>query len=162
MRDGLQDLRYGVRMIAKRPGTSAIAIVALALGIGLTTTMFSIVQGVILRGLPFPESERIAFIVRSNVQQPQNRSSIPPHDFVDFRDRQTTLESLAGYSSTQVTIAGDTELPERLRGARITPNTFRALRVTPILGRASTARAACTRLSLPVKSFASPSLSTIP
>jgi predicted permease len=135
MRDWLQDLRYGIRMIAKRPGTSAIAIVALALGIGLTTTMFSIVQGVILRGLPFPESERLAFIVRSSVQQPQNRSQIPAHDFVDFRDRQTTLESLAGYYTTSVTIAGDTELPERLRTARLTPNTFAVLRVAPILGR---------------------------
>ena len=135
MRDWLQDLRYGVRMIAKRPGTSAIAIIALALGIGLTTMMFSIVQGVILRGLPFPQNERIAFIVRSNVQQPQNRSAVPPHDYVDFRDRQTTLESLAGYSGLSVTIASDTELPERLRGARITPSTFRTLRIVPILGR---------------------------
>jgi predicted permease len=135
MRDWLQDLRYGIRMIAKRPGTSAIAISALALGIGLTTTMFSIVQGVILRGLPFPQSERIAFIVRSNVQEPQNRSPIPPHDFVDFRDRQKTFDSLAGYSGMSVTIAGDSDLPERLRGLRMTPNTLSVLRVTPILGR---------------------------
>ena len=59
MREWLQDLRYGARMMVKRPGTSAIAIIALALGIGLTTTMFSIVEGVLLRGLPFPESDRI-------------------------------------------------------------------------------------------------------
>ena len=62
MHEWLQDVRYGARMILKRPGTSAIAIVALALGIGLTTTMFSIVEGVILRGLPFPESDRIILI----------------------------------------------------------------------------------------------------
>ena len=62
MTEWLKDVRYVVRMIAKRPGTSAIAIVALALGIGLTTTMFSIVQGVILRGLPFEagDQKRIA------------------------------------------------------------------------------------------------------
>ena len=77
MRDWLLDLRYGVRMIAKRPGTSAIAIVALALGIGLTTTMFSIVQGVILRGLPFAESERIAFISGPPCQRPRTGARSP-------------------------------------------------------------------------------------
>jgi predicted permease len=135
MHEWLQDLRYGIRMIGKRPGTSAIAIAALALGIGLTTTMFSIVQGVILRGLPFEESERIAFVARATVQQPAQRGQLPPHDFVDYRDRQTTLESLAGYYRTSVTIASDGGLPERLRGVRMTANAFRVLRVAPLRGR---------------------------
>ena len=101
MREWLQDLRYGARMIIKRPGTSAIAIVALALGIGLTTTMFSIVQGVILRGLPFPESERIIIVSRATVQNPDRRDSPPPHDFADWRAQQKSFESLAGYSNTE-------------------------------------------------------------
>ena len=135
MREWLQDLRYGVRMILKRPGTSAIAIVALALGIGLTTTMFSIVQGVILRGLPFPESERIIIVSRATVQNPDRRDSPPPHDFADWRAQQKSFESLAGYSNQSVTLSGDSGFPERLRGSRMTPNTLAVLRVAPIVGR---------------------------
>jgi hypothetical protein len=135
MSDWIQDLRYGARMIVKRPGTSAIAIIALALGIGLTTTMFSIVQGVILRGLPFEESDRIMRVSRATVQQPDRSDQVPVHDFVEYRDRQTSLESLAGYSGAPAIVAGDTALPERLRGVRATPNLMQVLRVAPILGR---------------------------
>jgi predicted permease len=135
MREWLQDLRYGARMIVKRPGTSAIAIVALALGIGLTTTMFSIVEGVILRGLPFPESERLMYATRATVKQPDGRDNLPPHDFADWRAQQKVFESLAGYFQTNVTIATEGGFPERLRGVRMTPNTLSVLRVAPIVGR---------------------------
>ena len=96
MREWLADVRYGARMIVKRPGTSAIAIVALALGIGLTTVMFSIVEGVILRGMPFPESDRLLRVARATTQNPGQRGSVPLHDFLDWRERQTSLEELAG------------------------------------------------------------------
>ena len=135
MREWLQDVRYGARMILKRPGTSAIAIIALALGIGLTTTMFSIVEGVILRGLPFPESDRIILISRGTVQRPDSRDSPPPHDFIDWRAQQKAFESLAGFSRTQVTMAIEGGFPERLRGVRMTPNTLSVLRVKPVVGR---------------------------
>ncbi|HYN10509.1 MAG TPA: ABC transporter permease [Vicinamibacterales bacterium] len=135
MREWLHDLRYGARMIVKRPGTSAIAIIALALGIGLTTTMFSIVEGVILRGLPFPESDRIMYVARATVKQPDRRDNAPVHDFLDWRAQQKVFESLAGYFGQNVTIATDAGFPERLRGLRMTPNTLSVLRVAPIVGR---------------------------
>jgi putative ABC transport system permease protein len=135
MREWLQDLRYGARMIVKRPGTSAIAIVALALGIGLTTTMFSIVEGVILRGLPFPENDRIMYVTRATVQRPDGRDNAPAHDLVDWRAQQKVFESLAGYFNQGVTIATDGGFPERLRGVRMTPNTLSVLRVAPVIGR---------------------------
>ena len=135
MPEWLNDLRYVVRIIVKRPGTSAIAIVALALGIGLTTMMFSIVQGVILRGLPFESSHRIMKVTRATVQEPARREDLPLHDFVDLGARQTSLESLAGYTGAPAIVAGDTALPERLRGVRVTPNLMRVLRVAPVLGR---------------------------
>jgi predicted permease len=134
MREWLQDVRYGARMLVKRPGTSAIAIIALALGIGLTTMMFSIVEGVLLRGLPFEESDRIISVVRSAVKAP-GRETPPLHDYVDWRDRQKVFESLAGYTEIPATIATDTGFPERRRAARITPNTLSVLRVAPIVGR---------------------------
>ena len=135
MREWLKDVRYGARMILKRPGTSAIAIVALALGIGLTTVMFSIVQGVILRGLPFEDSDRITLISRTTVQRPNGREAVPMHDFLDWRAQQKSFESLAGYYNTQVTLAREDGFPERLRGLRMTPNTLTVLRVRPIVGR---------------------------
>ncbi len=135
MREWLQDLRYGARMMVKRPGTSAIAIIALALGIGLTTTMFSIVEGVILRGLPFPDSDRIMMIARATVKEPTRRDGAPAHDFTDWRTQQKSFESLAGYSGLNVTLSTENGFPERLRGLRMTPNTLTVLRVTPIQGR---------------------------
>jgi putative ABC transport system permease protein len=135
MREWLQDLRYGTRMIVKRPGTSAIAIIALALGIGLTTTMFSIVEGVILRGLPFPESERIVFVRRATVKEPNRRDNAPPHDLVDWRAQQKSFDGLAGYYNQGVTMSADTGYPERLRALRMTPNTLSMLRMAPIVGR---------------------------
>ena len=135
MREWLLDLRYGARMIVKRPGTSAIAIIALALGIGLTTTMFSIVEGVLLRGLPFPESDRIMMIARSTVKEPTRRDSHPAHDFTDFRAQQKSFEALAGYYGQGITLTTENGFPERLRGLRMTPNTLAVLRVAPMIGR---------------------------
>jgi predicted permease len=135
MDEWLRDFRYGARMLAKRPGTSAIAIIALALGIGLTTTMFSIVEGVILRGLPFDRSDRIMFVGRATVQNPSQTGGAPLHDFLDWRARQTSFEQLAGVSNTNVTITDDGGWPERVRAARLTTDMLSLLRVKPILGR---------------------------
>ena len=129
-----QDLRYAGRMIGKHRGTSILAVVALALGIGLTTTMFSIVQGVILRGLPFAASERILFLSLASPSNPRGRN-IGIHDYVDFRARQQSFESLEAYSQTTMTITGAAGYPERVSGARFTSGVFRVLRVSPILGR---------------------------
>ena len=88
MGDILKDLRYSVRALIKRPGTSGLAIIALALGIGLTTTMFSIVQAAFLRGLPFDRSDRIMYVGRGNAQSPGRPGSVPSDDFVDWKKSQ--------------------------------------------------------------------------
>ena len=130
-----QDLRYAGRMVRKNPGASALAVVALALGIGLTTTMFSIVQGAILRGLPFEESEKIQFLSIVTPRTQGRGDSVTYHDFADWRSQQTSFEALEGYTNLGMTVTGSSGYPERLRGLRVTPGLFRALRVTPILGR---------------------------
>ena len=129
-----QDLQYAGRMIRKHRGTSFLAVVALALGIGLTTTMFSIVQGVILRGLPFAHSERIQFLQLASPSNTRGRS-ISGHDYVDFRSRQQSFESLEAYTQSTLTVTGAVGYPERIQGALFTPGVLRALRVTPIVGR---------------------------
>lgn len=131
----LSDFRYALRMLVKRPGTSLIAIVAFALGIGLTTTMFSIVEGVILRGLPFDQSDRIQLISRATVKEPARIDLAPLHDLADWRNQQKSFESLAGYSDASMTISSDGNYPDHVRGLRMTPNTLSVLRVRPIIGR---------------------------
>lgn len=129
-----QDLQYAGRMIGKHRGTSLLAVVALALGIGLTTTMFSIVQGVILRGLPFEGSDRIQFLQLALPSNPSGRN-MSAHDYVDFRSRQQSFESLEAYTQSTLTLTGAVGYPERVQGALLTPGVFKALRVTPIVGR---------------------------
>ena len=130
-----QDLRYAGRMARKNPGASALAVVALALGIGLTTTMFSIVQGAILRGLPFEDSGKIQHLSMVTPNTSGRGDPVTFHDFTDWRREQTSFEALEGYTGLGMTVTGSSGYPERLRGLRVTPGLFRALRVTPILGR---------------------------
>jgi predicted permease len=130
----MRDIRFGVRMLWKRPGTSLLAIAALALGIGLTTTMFSIVDAAFLRGLPFDEGDRIVALSRQQAGQ-QGLSRVPPHDFADWRAVQHTFEDLAGSTIFQANTASPGQPPERYRGARITFNTLALLRAQPTIGR---------------------------
>ncbi len=135
MGDLLHDLRYSGRMLRKRTGTVTLAVLALGFGIGLTTTMFSIVQGAILRGLPFEESDRLMGLARLHVSRGARESAVPLHDFADWRKAQHSFEDLAAFNGSQVSVAGGGGLPERYRAAYLTPNTLRVLRVHPIQGR---------------------------
>src|SRR5687768_17541387 len=93
----LSDLRYAARGLLRAPGVALVAVFALSLGIGLTTVMFSIVYGAMERGLPFPGSERIMALNRSNPSQSQNRIGVTMHDFADWQERQRSFENLAAY-----------------------------------------------------------------
>ena len=131
----LADLRFGARMLLKRPGTTTLAIAALGLGIGLTTTMFSIVNGAILRGLPFDESERILHIERRNPAQGNSTFEVSGHDFVDYRARQQSFSDFAAFARTPVVVSGQGMNADRYRGVRMTASTLRLLRMAPIRGR---------------------------
>ena len=85
----LNDIRFGLRMLVKRPGLSIIAIIALALGIGLTTTMFSIVYGAVIRGLPYDDSDELVALFRNRPAQDIQFMAVGIHDFVDWREQQT-------------------------------------------------------------------------
>ena len=128
------DLRFGVRMLLKQPGLAAIAVLALAPGIGLTTIMFSIVNGALIRGLPFEESERIVAVSGTNVAENQDRLQISIHDFADYREAQRSIESPAAMYAGTVNVSGEGR-PERFDGAFVTANTFDVVRVRPLLGR---------------------------
>jgi predicted permease len=131
----LNDLRYGLRMILKHPGLAAISIVALALGLGLTTTMWSIAYGVLLRPLPFEDARRIVAVQRTNPSKPGERGNVDIRDFDAWRSAQTAFEDLGGFAGAALTLSGDGR-PERYRGSYLTPNVLRLLRVPrPHLGR---------------------------
>ena len=114
----LTDIRFGARMLLKRPGLSVIAVVALALGIGLTTSMFSIVYGLVLRGLPFDDPDALVRLSRTRPAQDAQFMPVTIHDFEDWRDQQTSFEHLAAWLGTTVNISGTEGQPIRYTGTR--------------------------------------------
>ena len=129
----VQDVRYAVRMLMKSPGFTAIAIVTLALGIGANTAIFSVVNTVLLRPLPYPRADRLVFISEWSQQVPG--MSISMADFNDWRAQQPVFSSMMAYQPASVTLTGTGE-PEQLQMRRVTAGLFSTLGVQPILGRA--------------------------
>src|SRR5687768_16652823 len=134
MRAVLRDIRYGARSLATSPALSAVASLAVALGIGLTTTMFSIVYGALLRGMPFPEADQLAAVARQNLSRGNGFMSAPIHDYHDYRAQQRSFTGLAAYYGGTANVSG-AEKAERFDGAWVSANLFDVLGVRPILGR---------------------------
>ena len=128
----LQDIRYGIRMLAKSPGFTAVAVLTLALGIGANTSIFSVVNTVLLRPLPYPHADRLVFLAEWSKDIPG--MSISMQDFDDWRATQTVFSSMAPYCPNNVTLTGLGE-PERLRERLITAELFPTMGLQPILGR---------------------------
>ncbi|MEZ5420745.1 MAG: ABC transporter permease [Vicinamibacterales bacterium] len=131
----LGQIRYGVRMLVRRPGLTLAAVTALALGIGLTTTMFSIVYVSTLRGLPFDRAEDLVGLFRNRPAQGADFMGITIHDFEDWRRQQTSFEDIAAFYAETVNVGGTEGTPVRYLGAYASASLFDLLRVRPILGR---------------------------
>ena len=129
------DVRYAARMLRKSPGFTAVAVLTLALGIGANTAIFSVINGVLLRPLPYPHPDRVVFLSESSRQVPG--MSISMADFDDWRSMNSVFESMAPYQADSVTLTGHGE-PQELQLRRITAGLFPTLGVKPILGRAIT------------------------
>lgn len=131
----LQDLRHAVRMLVKTPVFTAVIIVTLALGIGANTAMFSIVNAVLLQGLPFREPDRIVDLNEVERRDPTGGGAIAPATFLDWRARTTTLAVMSVYQPRNFNVAPATGEPARLRGATTSTTFFDVLGVSPLLGR---------------------------
>ncbi len=131
----LSDLRFAFRMIGKDPGLSAVAIIALALGIGVTATTFSIAYATVLRGLPFEKADELVHFERENREEGLNTLAVTPHDYLSWREQQTTFEGLGAYVEALIHLTSADGYTERLWGVYMDPGSFRLLRVQPALGR---------------------------
>ncbi len=130
----VQDVRYALRMLVKSPGMAAISILALTLGIGMPTIMFTVVNGV-FRDLPVEHPERILRLIRTDAVRGGERWDVSHHDYADWRAQQTSFEDLAGFSTEDVTLSSGDARPLRRNAAFVTANVFDVLSVRPILGR---------------------------
>jgi putative ABC transport system permease protein len=130
----IKDVRFGARMLVRNPGSTIISVLALSLGIGLTTMMFSIVYGAVLKGLPFERSEQLVNVMRTNPSENMERVGLPIHDFEDYRSQQRSFVDLAGYYTGSINVSG-IERPERFDGAFISPQAFGLMGVRAHIGR---------------------------
>jgi hypothetical protein len=129
------DVRSGVRLLARYPTLSLVAVLTLGLGIGLGTTVFCVVNGALFKGLPFPDADRIVALVATNPLQQQPRQPISSQDLAVWQARQTAFEQFGAYALAPVNLATDEGRPERLSGGQLTVAAFAALGVQPALGR---------------------------
>ncbi len=131
----LSDIRYALRMIAKQPGFAALAILAFALGIGANVAIFSVINAVLLRPLPYPNSERLINIRESTNKFPSGSVSYP--NYLDWRAGQKSFTDLALFrreSCNLSSVKGGTA-PERIASGRVSANFLTVLGVAPQLGR---------------------------
>jgi putative ABC transport system permease protein len=135
----MNDLRYALRQLAKSPGFTAVAILTLALGIGANTAIFSVVNALLLKPLPFPEPQQLLAFGMTNTRQSgqTDLGSLSYPDFFDFRKQNRTLQSLAVYRDRNFAITSD-EGAASLRGVKSSAEFFDVLGVKPILGRGFT------------------------
>jgi putative ABC transport system permease protein len=130
----MNDLRLAFRQLLKNPGFFIVTVLALTLGIGANTAIFSVVNGVLLRPLSFPEPERLVRLNESNIKLGFPTFSVAPGTFLDWQARNHVFESLAAITSTDFNLTG-LDKPERVSALRVSATFFSVLRVRPELGR---------------------------
>jgi predicted permease len=134
MRTILQDLRYGARMLLKRPGFTLVAVLTLALGIGANIAIFSLMNAVLIRPLPFHEPDRLVLVWEDRAATGSPRSDVAPANYADWRAQQSVFEDMAALKWQNVDLTGDGE-PEKIAAFGVTANLFPLLGVQPAIGR---------------------------
>jgi putative ABC transport system permease protein len=131
----LEDIRFGLRTLAKNPGFTTVAVTALALGIGVNATVFSLANAVLFKNLPFPNSDRVLYIVSSNPTKPRWWPAHSYPDFLDLKAQLKSFDAVGASTGVSANISDHTASPESYHGARITANTFSVLGQKPLAGR---------------------------
>ncbi|MGH9395754.1 MAG: ADOP family duplicated permease [Terriglobia bacterium] len=134
----IQDVRYGLRQLRRNPGFTAVAVLTLALGIGATTAIFSVINDTLLKPLPFPDANRLVLVLETFGKGPDNWTVVSAPNYWDFKRQNTVFEGIAifdaggrGYNLS----AGSKQEPEQVSGLRVSASFFTVLGVKPLLGR---------------------------
>ena len=127
-----QDLRYGARMLMKKPGFTLIAVITVALGIGANTAIFSVVNAALIRALPYHNPERLILLFATSADAQRDTWSI--QEMEEFQSQSQSLEDLTGFMSQSVNLTG-IERPDRVRGAFVAANFFQVFNLSPVVGR---------------------------
>jgi putative ABC transport system permease protein len=133
----LQDLRYGIRMLFKSPAVTCVAVISLALGIGANTAIFSVVNAILLKSLPYTDPDRIVLAWGNMPSENSNRSQVSATDVADWRSQNSVFEDVTTYQSYRPIMSGIGEA-ERIPGMGVGDGYFKIMRIEPILGRAFT------------------------
>ncbi len=129
-----RDFRYALRMLQRSPGFTAVAVLTLALGIGANTAIFSVVDAILLRPLPYPEPDRLVRIWEASAKFDSPRNVVNPLNFLDWHDHAQSFESMAAISGLMTNLSSQGR-PIAVQGMQVTPEFFSTLRVPPLLGR---------------------------
>src|SRR3954454_10065268 len=130
----IQDLRYGIRMLLKRPGFTLVAVITLALGIGANTAIFSMVDALLINPLPFPQVNRLVVLWEKVPSQGVERNETAIANYLDWQAQSQSFENISLYSWWNANLSG-IDPPERLQGYVVTTNLLDTMKVQPILGR---------------------------
>jgi putative ABC transport system permease protein len=135
----LQDVRFGLRMLAKNPGFTTVAVLTLALGIGANTTIFSVMNATLLKPLPFPEPHRLVLVWETSGKGPDNWDIVSAPNFWNFKRQSHSFEGMAIFDSAgrgyNLSATGTKQEPEQVSGLRVSAGFFSVLGVKPFLGR---------------------------
>ena len=131
----IQDVRYGLRSLLKKPGFTLTAVIALGLGIGANTAIFSVINAVLLRSLGYPNPEKIVMLWEKNVARQSLQNVVSPGNFLSWQKQSTSFEHMAGSWDSRANISGEGAEPEDVQAQRVTWTFFPALGVQPLIGR---------------------------
>jgi predicted permease len=130
-----QDLHYGIRVLLRNPGFTLVAILALALGIGSNTAIFSVVNAVLIRPLPYEDPDRLVMVWETNSENHSERATVSPPNFFDWRSQNRVFENITGIRSVGLNLTGNGTQPEILFGAGVSSDFFSMLGIKPAVGR---------------------------
>ena len=131
----LQDLRYGIRMLRKNPAFTVVALLALALGIGANTAMFSVAYGILLRPLPYASADRVAVVYMRYFPRDYAFGTMCMRDYLMWKENNRAFEDPSIFSNRRMDIGGKEGVPEQVQGATVTAGFFSTLGVRPLIGR---------------------------
>src|ERR1700730_5780442 len=132
----LHDIRFALRTLVKSPGFTAVAVTALALGIGANATVFTLTNAILFKGFPFDHSDRILYLnTKASSRAANQLSGIASPDSRDWREQTKSFEGLAAWTGERISISDKNGLPETFQASRISANAFRLIGQRPAIGR---------------------------